>query len=34
MKIGSLEDKKSTKNAQMGIFGRQGDTYVVVWVTE
>ncbi len=30
MKIGSLEDQKSPKNAKMGILGRQGDTYAVV----
>jgi hypothetical protein len=30
MKIRSLEDKKSPKNAKMGNFGRQGDTYAVV----
>jgi hypothetical protein len=30
MKIGSLEDQKSPKNAKMGIFGRRGDTYAVV----
>jgi hypothetical protein len=27
---GSLEDQKSPMNAKIGIFGRQGDTYVVV----
>jgi hypothetical protein len=30
MKIGSLEDQKSPKNAKMGIFEPQGDTYAVV----
>jgi hypothetical protein len=30
MQIGSLEDQKFPKNAKMGIFGRQGDTYAVV----
>jgi hypothetical protein len=30
MKIGSLEDQKSPKNAKMGILGQQGDTYAVV----
>jgi hypothetical protein len=30
MKIGSLEDQIFPKNAKMGIFGREGDTYAVV----
>jgi hypothetical protein len=30
MKIGSLENQKSPKNAKMEIFGRQWDTYAVV----
>jgi hypothetical protein len=30
MKIGSLEDQKSPKNAKMGILGHMGDTYAVV----
>jgi hypothetical protein len=30
MKIGLLEECKSPKNAKMGIFGRQGNTYAVL----
>jgi hypothetical protein len=29
MKIASLEDQKSPKNAKIVNFGRQGDTYLV-----
>jgi hypothetical protein len=29
-----MEDQKSPKNAKMGIFERQGDTYAVIVLTK